>query len=71
MKKNLMAILALAAMAMLSCQSKSTGTSQEMTTEEQTVLADSLANEIDMVIQTIQEETQSTAEEIDSLLEGI
>lgn len=66
-----MAILALAAMAMLSCQSKSTGTSQEMTTEEQTVLADSLANEIDMVIQTIQEETQSTAEEIDSLLEGI
>lgn len=71
MKKNFTLVLAMVLMCFLSCQGQSKGSVTELDEDVQVELADSIANEIDVVIQDILEETKSTAEEIDSLLEGI
>ncbi len=58
--------------AFMACQSNSKSEeSGNLTEEEQTVLADSIANEIEESIQVLKEQTEEAKKEIESLLEGI
>ena len=67
---RILLLLAFMVLMLPACQQSSTSDDKTVA-EQETVLIDSITNDVDQAIQELKDEAEAVAKEIDDLLEGI